>query len=92
MHRWEIGSIAYAHIFGEPTSRPGKTMKCYSGFNFQNQEYIESPKEKSIVTYLNHKDGYVLKHTLTHSDKSSTFTVDTEFTNNSESDVEIDML
>ncbi len=92
MHRWEIGSIAYAHIFGEPTSRPGKTMKCYSGFAFQSQKYIESPKEKSIVTYLNHKDGYVLKHTLTHSDKSGGFAINTEFINNSEKDVEIDML
>lgn len=45
-------------------------MKCYSGFNFQNQEYIESPKEKSVVTYLKHMEGFILKHTLTHSDKS----------------------
>ena len=58
-------------------------MKCYSSFNFQNQKYIESPK-KSVVT--------VLKHTLTHSDKSSRFTINTEFINNSEKDVEIDML
>ncbi len=67
-------------------------MKCYSGFNFQNQKYIELPKEKSVVTYLNHKEGYVLKHTLTHSDKSGGFTINAEFINNSEKDVEIDML
>lgn len=67
-------------------------MKCYSGFNFQNQEYIESPKEKSIVTYLKHIEGYILKHTLTHSDKSGGFAINTKFINNSEKDAEIDML
>ena len=37
-------------------------------------------------------EGYILKHTLVHSDKSGGFTINAEFINNSEKDVEIDML
>lgn len=37
-------------------------------------------------------EGYILKHTLAHSDKSGGFTINAEFINNSEKDVEIDML
>ena len=43
-----------------------------------------------MVTYLKHIDGYILKHTLTYINGG--FTVETEFINNSDSDVEIDML
>lgn len=90
MHRWDIGNIAYAHIFGEPIEQPGKTMKANTGFTFFEQEYFESGKGEGVVTYLKHIDGYILKHTLTYINGG--FTVETEFINNSDSDVEIDML
>ena len=92
MHRWEIGSIAYAHICGEFIERPGVTMKRNYGFVFFDQEYSKSNSEERITTILQNGRGHKLIHSLSHINDSDGFIISTEFVNESDNDVEIDML
>ena len=92
MHRWGIGSIAYAHICGEFIERPGVTMKWNYGFVFSDQEYCKSNSEEKITTILQNGRGHKLIHSLTHINGCEGFIISTEFVNESDNDVEIDML
>ena len=88
-NRWYVEIMWWQKVH---KSAPKRQWNVIRALIFKTKSILNHRKKKSVVTYLNHKEGYVLKHTLTHSDKSSRFVINTEFINNSEKDVEIDML
>ncbi len=94
-HNWELGSLVHFHLAHQPFTRPGMSMQVAKNSHillFDNQTVTEENGITAIVTTLKSTEGYTVRHTLTHHEGLRGFEVQTEFLNQSGSDVTIDML
>lgn len=96
--RVKIHSLAEAKIVGDnyPGSYFGGTSMKYSdttnSLKYEKQEISENSGNTTIITYLKSDRGIEVKHTLTHRNGRKYVTIRTELTNNSDSDIKLEML
>jgi len=93
---WKVGSLAHLALSNHPRSRgAGQTLK--HGFStdqlrFVSQQVAETSEETRVLTVLRADEGYGIRHTLTHRRKFSGFMIQTEFFNDSNASVGLDLL
>ncbi len=92
MHKWETGSIVYYHLAGENTSFPGNTMKTSNTLSFVSQDFEENGDRTLIKTLLSTANNCKILHTITYISGLEGFECETEFINESGTDVTLDML
>ena len=92
---WIMGSLAYFMVKGKSLERAGFTMKA-SGLcgrlRLEEQFVEEAPGHKSIITLLDSEEGYKIKHSVTYHMNRKGLEVETEFINETDEDVELEML
>ena len=94
-HNWEQGSLVHFHATHHQFTRPGMTMhvaKTSHSLKFEDQSVETSAGVTKIRTELKSDEGYLVYHTLTHRDGLRGFEVQTDFVNQSGTDVTLDML
>ncbi len=89
---WRTGNLAYYHAVGENSFRPGNFMKGLTWATFLSQEIVEGEGRTSIKTLTETPNGCNILHTITYVHGYKGLEIETEFINNSGSDVTLDML
>lgn len=92
---WRKGSLAYFMVKGENMENAGFTMKASSmsaKIKMEDQFVEESAEKTTIVTVLNSEEGYKIKHYVTYYTGKKGLEVETEFINETQGDVELEML
>lgn len=92
IHNWSNGNIAYYHLVGQNQDSPGYTMKCGHDLKYIDQTLLEKDNETSVITIIGNEIGYKISHTLRYINGLRGFEIETEFINESEDDVCLDML
>ncbi len=95
VHNWELGTLVHFHLSHLPLDSPGLTMKCTplnKTLRLADQAVHTVGESTTITTTLKSTDGYTVLHTLTYHEGLRGFEVETEFVNESGSDVELDQL
>lgn len=95
MRQWSCGSIAHFHIAGKQLQNSGRTMKfslAEKDMKFTSQEIYTEDNKTQIVTELSNSEGLKLIHTLTYIEGLRGFEIETEFVNDSNENVTLEML
>ena len=92
-HGCIVGRLAYYHIAGQGVPAPGETMKSFFlKLSFVSQKLTEEQGRKTIETLLDGINGCQILHRLTYVEGLGGFEVETEFINNGDETVVLDML
>ncbi len=92
---WRKGSLAYYMIKGGTFDNAGFTMKSSSmsgRIKLEDQFVEESVEKTSIVTVLKSEAGYKIKHLVTYYAGKKGLEIETEFINDTEEAIELQML
>jgi len=92
---WTMGSLAYFMVKGESMERAGFTMKAsgVSGKLKLEKQFVEKALgRESVITFLNSDEGYKIKHSVTYYLNKKGLEIETEFINETNDDVELEML
>ena len=92
-HGFQLGRLAYAHMFGQSMFSPGSTMKsCDQKLTFISQELIDGGDRKTVETRMQLERDCEILHKLTWIKGLGGLEVETIFINHSAQDVHLDML
>lgn len=92
---WNIGSLAYFMVKGENMENAGFTMKAsrLAAKLCLEEQYVEEEQGKTrIVTVLKSEEGYKIRHSILYIEGRKGFEAETEFWNETEKDIELEML
>ncbi len=94
-HAWVMGNLAYFQLSEENYFRIPVTMKndiLMQEMTLEYHERIIKDNQEIIITTLKNEKGYKLVHTLTYTKNLKGFEIQTEFINNSDKAVTLEML
>ncbi len=92
---WNLGSLAYFHVEGDSLCLSGFTMRSTLNvmqLKYQKQTVETEGDATKIITEMKTEKGYKIIHTLTHINGLKGFMCDTEFVNETENTLNLDML
>ncbi len=92
---WIKGRLAYFMVAGGNLENAGYTMKTSglsSTVKFQEQSVKKDTEKQCIITILRSEEGYKIRHFVTHYFEQNGLEVQTEFINETEESVELQML
>lgn len=93
MHQWSIGNLVHLQL--SHLNRQSGTMKfseSSANLKFAGQETEKTDSLTKIITTLTADKGYSVIHTVTHHHSTNAFIVDTEFKNDSDTTLTLEML
>lgn len=91
-HMWDMGKLAYFHLSSQNSDFPGYTMKSDDKLTLVSQEITENNETTTIKTILKNGDNCKIIHSLTYVSGHYGFEIETEFVNETGSDVTLEML
>ncbi len=94
-HDWQQGTLVNFHLSHQQIMSPGLTMR--SAFIDQSLHFVDQSVQngdgfQTILTTLKSDEGYVIEHALTYRRGLRGLEIVTTFINESEADVELDLL
>ena len=92
---WNLGSLAYYHVEGDALSLSGFTMRDQLStmqMKYQDQIVTTDGDTTKISTVLKSEKGYKIIHNLTHIKGLRGFVCSTEFVNETDTALNLDML
>ncbi len=95
VRQWSLGQLAYFQLAEEPMWHQGVTMKnveLADTMRLVYQDVRELCSETEIVTHLKSDEGYEIEHIIRHKEGFEGLEFETEFINNSEKGVTLEML